>query len=163
MKKSFMLFASIVLIFLFSYGFTNEEIGNQVGDYAPNITFTSNGKTFDIEKYRGEYFLLNFWSSYDANSRIYCKMYDSFIRSKKEIGDNSLNYMSVNLDENEILFNEIIRRDNLDNESQIFAGNRNFVQIDKFYDLKTGYNSYLISKYGKIVAINPSVSDLKNL
>lgn len=164
MKKSFMLLASIILIFLFSYGFTNEEIGNQVGDYAPNITFTSNGKTLDIEKYRGEYVLLNFWSSYDSDSRMNCNLYDSYFRSSnKENGEKSVNYLSINLDENEILFNEILRRDNLDNDSQFFAGNRNFSQIDKFYDIKAGFNSYLISKSGKIIAINPSVSELKNL
>ena len=75
----------------------------------------------------------------------------------------SINYLSVNLDESETLFSEVLKLDNLNNDSQFFAGNRNYNQIDKFYDLKAGYYSFLISKTGKIIAINPSVSELKNL
>ena len=159
MKKSFLFLAGIVMVLIFSFGFTNEEVGAKVGAYAPNISLLDNGKTIDIERFRGEYLLLTFWSSYDASSRYMCNEYETFLKSNSK----SINYLSVNLDESETLFSEVLKLDNLNNDSQIFAGNRNYNQIDKFYDLKAGYYSFLISKTGKIIAINPSVSELKNL
>lgn len=163
MKKSFMLAASIVLIFLFSYGFTNEEVGAKVGAYAPNITLTSNGKTVDIEKYRGEYVLLSLWSSYDASSRLRCNDYNAYVKSSALKDEKSINYLSVNLDDNEKLFNEIVRLDNLNTDLQYFAGEREKSLIDKFYNLNSGFNTYLINQVGKIVAINPTVDELNLL
>ncbi len=156
-----MLAASIVLIFVFSVGFTNEEIGAKVGAFAPNITLSDNGKIIDIEKYRGEYVLLNFWSSFDASSRIKCNDYDAFVKNSKIDNDGkSINYLSVNLDDNRKLFEEIVRLDNFDNELQFFAGENEIGLIDKFYNLKAGFNSFLIDKAGKIVAVNPTVDEL---
>lgn len=160
MKKSFMLAASIVLIFLFSYGFTNEEVGAKVGAYAPNVTLTSNGKTVDIEKYRGEYVLLSLWSSYDATSRLRCNDYNAYVKSLVLKGEKSINYLSVNLDDNERLFQEVVRLDNLNSDLQYFAGESEKSLIDKFYNLNSGFNTYLINQAGKIVAINPTVDEL---
>lgn len=156
-----MLVVSIVLISVFSYGFSDEEVGAKIGAYAPNVTLTEGTKTVDIEKYRGEYLLLAFWASYDADSRIRSNEYGAFISSSKVANsEESINFLSINFDEKEVLFREIVRLDNMSNDSQIFARECERSQIDKFYNLKSGYKSYLIDCNGKIVAINPTISEL---
>lgn len=150
------LFAALIALTTSATDSANEAVR---GHMAPVFRVERSDSTVSIDHLRGQWVLLQFWSSADAPSRIAAKAYN-------DLNDNALpepiRRVSVNLDRSHGLFTETVRRDGLDAKSQFFAedGNtrRNIVMR---YNLDNGLKTFLINPKGKIAAINPSADDIK--
>lgn len=131
-----------------------------IGKKAPWLNIPGADREVVLDEMRGEYVLLNFWSSSDAPSRIAVNKYNSWMESHPE-ADVSL--LGVNFDNSENLFKEIVRRDGLDAASQFNVSGEDAKTIIKNYGLENGYGTVLINPQGKIVAHNPSAEDLATI
>ena len=139
--------------------------GAVVGKFAPELDICLVGqKSNDSVDFRntGEgYKLINFWTTSDVDSRLKGKIYTKWLENS-EFQNNKLNYLSVNLDEDERLFREIIKIDRLKEDSQYACGNSSR-KIIKEYDLQNGMKTFLVDSKGEIIMINPSTEDIEKL
>lgn len=150
----------VFAVFLISVSaHTSKVIDSSEGFIAPFFSIERNDTSVSLDKLKGKYVLLTFWASNDANSRIKCQEYTSFARDLNS--KNQICQLSINFDRSEGLFNEIVKLDNLDAETQFYAHGDKALQLIKEYQLEKGYHTFLIDQQGKIVKKNPSITLLK--
>ena len=69
--------------------------------------------------------------------------------------------ISINFDQNNNLYKETVRRDNLNAIAQFNVKGEEAKQIKETFHLEDGYNTLLIDPTGHIIATNPSVQTLE--
>ena len=160
-----MLFVSVVILLFFSTSFSVEGTVAGIGGFAPKVKMENGLEPSTIEDYRGKFLLLTFWSSEDGHSRLKCKQYNSFFKhiSKEEGEQNRIEFVAINFDKNKTLFNERVRYDNLNPNSQFYVNENEIKQISKAYNLNNGLKSYLIDPSGRIVSVNPKEEELTKI
>ncbi len=158
MRKFLSVIATLVILFTVSSARNAQEIGVKVDDFAPNFTIENEG--FSLNRLRGKFVLLNFWSSDIAESRIRNIMNDNTVRT---LGNENLIFASVNFDRSESLFAETVRNDKVSKNTQFYESNGTESNAYKEFHLAEGLNSYLIDRNGKIMAINPTPQQLAKL
>ncbi len=126
---------------------------------APMVREARNeAESVSLKTLKGKYVLVNFWDSHNAVSRIAAGEYDRFIRSHKGEG---IELVSVNTDDDQALFSELVNKDGLDRSTQFHIKDVKAEAILKGYKPLDGYSSYLVNPEGKIVAYNPSIETLE--
>ena len=70
MKKTLLAVAAIAMLLVFSSAYNEKAIDSRVGYLAPNFTVSNADTTVSLQDLKGNYVLLTFWSSADAQSRI---------------------------------------------------------------------------------------------
>ena len=159
MKKILYAFIVVAAVFLFSSAYTPANTGTRVGQDAAGFAVTNDSNAINLQSLRGSYVLISFWSSTDANSRIANKKYNDIASS-----DNAqFNYVAVNFDPSENVFDEITDIDKLHKPAQFHADNGEKSVLFEKYRLDEGYKSYLVNPDGVIIAENPTESDLIKL
>ena len=118
------------------------------------------GDVISLSDMKGRFVIVNFWTSADANSRIAANQYDSYIES---VEGEHLSLVSVNIDRNQRLFEEIKRRDGLNAKSQYYVQPGSASDLIRKFNMGNGLQSYLIDPQGTITAINPSTEILATL
>lgn len=132
----------------------------RVGDRAPALTFES-APNDALRALRGKYVLLCFWSSTDAASREAVARYSSWIGRQH---NTDVGMIAYNFDRSEPLFNEIVKRDGLNQQLQFRLSPKGMRRLMRDYSLGAGqYGTLLIDPDGHIVAHNPSTSALPSL
>ncbi len=165
MKKAVItvvLFSMLLSIFTAS---TLLAVDGSKGSTAPVFKFENNDTTLSLDKMRGEWILLQFWASSDAKSRLDMKRYTAINTTLTSDADNAkLSLIGVNLDNNEMLFREIVQRDGLASNTQFYAEKNRADRLKSAYHLdRDGYGVFLINPEGKIVAKNPSKQQIQSL
>lgn len=156
MKKSLSLFVAISLLFIFMSAFSSSNIDGKKGAQVPNFTVNNDDTTISVQRMKGRYLLLAFWSSSNAESRIKNIQYDNLV--KQNPGKISL--MAVNYDRDKMIFSEIVKRDNLEKKSQFFDNQGAKSSLIEKFHLEKDLKSFLVDPDGKIIAVNP---DLKQI
>ena len=157
-----MIIALMAVMVFSTSGFNEQRFGTQVGDLAPMLNLSNAEKTTTLSADRGNYVLLTFWSSADAVSRQRCHEYDVWYRSNGN-RHHEMSLYGVNLDNSKGLFNEIVKIDKLEAESQFFARDAKSDNIVRDFALANGYKSLLIGRDGRILKVNPTLNDLETL
>lgn len=153
MRKTLTTIAIIAVLFVFTSSYNAYDVNTKVNSFAPNFSVSnSDNDKLLLSELRGDFVLVNFWSSQDATSRIKNIIYDKFIQNSKM----PIRLVSINYDQSNLLYQEIIRHDNLNGSSQFHDKDGKNSEAYKRYHLETGFNSYLINREGKIIAINPT-------
>ena len=104
--------------------------------------------------------MLNFWASYDAPSRI------SNVRMRQEIeklDHQNLSFVSVSYDPSRVIFEETVKLDELDRNTQFYDKDGEASDIYKAFRLKKGFGNYLLDQNGVIIAKNFSPEKLTEL
>lgn len=161
MKKTlkFIVIFAVLLISVSAY--SGKIIDASNGHYAPSLTLQNEQENISLKDLKGKYVLLSFWSSTDALSRVACNEYTAFERESN--AEEQFCLLSVNFDQNSGLFREIVRRDNLNTESQFNVQGDEARKIKEKFHLEDGYNSFLIDPTGRIISTDPSTSTLKKI
>ena len=147
--KVIVLFAVLVI----SVSAYSERVFEAAEGYnAPSMTIENSDTTLSLADMKGRYVIVTFWSSADADSRLRAYRYDE---AAKLLPQERFCLLSVNFDRSERLFREIVRRDNLNAETQFHAQGEEASRIIDAYRLDNGFQSFLIDPQGKIVATNP--------
>ncbi len=161
MKKIFSMIALIVVLLSTVSAHTDVHFRIEKGMKAPRFEVRGvDGLTISPTDLKGRFVIVNFWAATDADSRIAANIYNDFV-DDTPLGKVSL--VSVNLDSNDALVREILRRDNLNLNSQYSIEKEKSNDIIRRNNLDRGLNSYLVSPEGRIVAVNPTPETLKRL
>lgn len=161
MKKTLVLIGFSIAFLLSINAYTGKVYEPKAGQKAPELRIEpGTSREMKLSDMRGEYVLLNFWSSTDAASRISARDYEKAV---SDIEEGKLRLLSMNFDRSENVFNEIVKIDNLSKEIQHYVSGREADEISRTYDLSDGFKSFLIDREGRIIAVNPSVNALKEI
>lgn len=160
MKQTILLVIVFVGLLLCSVAFSDRHYRTDIGQEAPNMQFDNGSGKLKLSDLRGKYVLLNFWNSTNALSRRDANIYTAWTRSHPRA---ALDLVCVNFDDNPGLFDEIVRRDGLNPEDQYRVTGDTAKAVVNTYGLQKGYGSLLIDPEGKIIAHNPSESQLSAL
>ncbi len=159
MRKTLKTIATIALLLVFTSAYNGYDVNVNIDSFAPNFEIANAEKQTKLSDKRGNYVLVNFWSSSNASSRIRNIQYDRFFKS----GNSRADFISVNFDNSEKLYKEILKVDQLASESQFHDDGGRNSEVYKDYHLESGFNSFLLNKEGKIVAINPTNQQLTEI
>lgn len=140
---------------------TEKVVDAREGFSAPYFKIENSEMQLSIDEMKGKYLLLTFWSSSDAESRIMCNEYARFMRN--EDTGKRLSHVAINFDRSERLFQEIVRRDKMNAETQFYVQGDKAQQLKKDYRLENGLRTYLVDKQGRVIAKNPTTKQLKQI
>ena len=157
MKKQLLLIVIAAFIFIFTSARYETPADSRIGYTAPGFSVENDGSKVELQKLRGNYVLVSFWSSHDPDAPIATQAYHLPPRNHPET-----DILAVNYDPSAAVYNEIVKIDNLAAESQFRDAKGSASSIYKAYNLEKGYCAMLISPEGKIVAVNPSAEIIEN-
>lgn len=160
MKKTFLIAALFIGVLLFAGGYAESRHHKPIGLHAPAIALEEADSVINLDRMRGDYVLLTFWSSTDAVSRQATNLYTAWERHNPEA---DLKMIGINFDDSQALFREIVRRDSLVNDQQFHISGERAKELSDKYGLDQGFGSVLINPEGRIVAYNPSPDELTTL
>lgn len=121
------------------------DVPLEVGNQAPELSVSDvDGNFLSLSELEGKDVILNFWSLSDAESRI------SNIRLSRDAERKGARFISLCVDSDTVLAEEVMRADNLPRKSRFFANKR---AIDN-YMLDEGVRTVKIDPYGIVAAID---------
>lgn len=133
------------------------SIGYYPGEIIPEIVLTDlEGDSFLLSDYKGKKVVVNFWATYDAQSRANNVRLHNYLK----MIDNDVEFISIAFDENKNVVERTMAMDNLDALSQFCDVNGTDSDLYRNFKLNRGYRSYLIDEDGVIKAINVTPEDL---
>ncbi|MDR1936893.1 MAG: thioredoxin family protein [Tannerellaceae bacterium] len=155
--KTYVLVGATVLLYMSAASKDVSSEGLSPGDLAPRIESLGNESMFNFRSHQNRYTLLNFWATYDAESRARNIRLSNEVR-KSSSGKFAL--CSISLDESQSVFAETIRMDRLDQTTQYHEAEGKNSKLYRTYNLKKGFSNFLINEKGIIVAKNISPEEL---
>ena len=159
-STTFFLVALFVSVLLVSVAFRQSDSRTRIGAVAPPLSVTDR-PTDALKALRGKYVLLCFWSSTDAASREAVARYTAWVERQPNQG---VGLLAVNFDKSEPLFNEIVKRDGLNQQLQFRLAGRQAEQVMTDYGMVPGdYGTLLVGPDGRIIAHNPPVDTITGL
>ena len=164
MKKTMMIIAIFAALIALFTAATDSAVDGAKGSNAPVFKIERPDSLVQLDDLKGEWVLLQFWTSGDASSRLavreYSRIHDAAIGSMSK---EQFRHLAVNFDRSSSLFREIVRRDGLNAESQFYAGDKALRDnLVRRYHLDNGMKAFLINPRGQIVAVNPSANILRD-
>lgn len=161
MKKTLMLIAGIIGLFLCTSSFNTSGQGIMPGGIAPDFKFRNTDSSLSIRELRGNYVVVNFWKAGDPASRIDARQFQTL--EQEEIKGIPVKQISVGTDDSESLFNAVIRQDGLNPALQYNVTGKARETLSNEFLLDKGVKSLLIGPEGTILMINPTLASLKSL
>ncbi|RBW70341.1 thiol-disulfide oxidoreductase ResA [Bacillus taeanensis] len=153
MKKNRLIMRTSILVIIaiaLGYTFFTTFLGDahspvKIGDQAPSFVLTDmNGKTVELEDYRGKGVFLNFWATYCEPCKAEMPAMDKNYQKYK---DEGVEILAVNVNEPELTARRFVERYSLsfpillDKSSEVF----------KAYGVGPIPTTFLIDKDGKVV------------
>ncbi len=145
----------------FINGLPEPKVGLELGDKVPEFKTTLiNGDDFELESLKGKMVLIDFWASYDGESRVdnHQKMIlqKEFANSKFYNGEGFV-VVAISLDRFKSPLKKAIKEDGLTNALHIcdYLGAES--SIAKAYNVKKPTN-YLIDGDGRLIANSSSIN-----
>ncbi len=132
--------------------------GLSEGDVAPDFTIQSTSGEQSVLKLadkKGQYVLLSFWASYDAESRTQNALLNHMLRTSQNV-----KMVSVSFDPYGSIFEEAIRKDQIVTPTCFVETKGEDSGIYRKYRLNRGFANYLVDGNGVIVAKNISAAQL---
>jgi len=144
----------------FVNGLPEPKVGLAIGDKVPNFrTNLLNGSDFDLESLQGKMVLIDFWASFDGESRVEnpqkMMLQKKFANSKFHNGEGFV-VVSISLDRFKSPLKKAIMQDELTNALHICDYKGTESSIAKAYQVQEPVN-YLIDGDGRLVARSTSV------
>lgn len=136
------------------------SMGYYPGEFLPNIEITDEGgNNLDLSDFKGKKVVINFWATYDAQSRASnIQMHNYLKNNYPEIA-----LLSVSFDENKSVYEQTLLWDQLENNSQYREKEGTQSEIYKEFNLRKGFKNYLIDEDGIITAMNVTPETLDDI
>lgn len=119
-----------------------------LGEEAPQLTL-SHGSPHSLDSLKGEYYVINFWSASDPQSRINNKI----LSNSKQVNGRDVKVVSVCVDDDRLLAEEILKADNISDDVIKLSGSDLMADVLRDYQVETGCRSFLIDPYGNLESI----------
>ena len=152
-----------VILFIALVSFVDKDNifnGKDVGDKAPQFMLSSNSEDehpLSLDQFKGNYVLLSFWASYDANSRMQNASLSHAISKT-----NNVEMVSVSFDTYKSVFNETIKKDRILTTNCFVEPDGEKSEIFQTYRLHKGFKNYLLDENGVIIAKNINAKQLSS-
>ena len=160
MKKTKTLLALFAIFLMTVSAHTGRVYEASEGFKAPQFTVHTDDGAVSLADMKGRYILLTFWNSTNPESRMTVNQFESLAGIA---GDEKVDLLAVNLDENATLFEQIKRIDNLQRGTHVNPSQHEQAKIKSLYHLDGNLKSYLINPQGMIVAVNPTKQQLDKI
>ena len=149
--RAYVLFVAVAFLAV-SAGTKNAKptVGINPGDFAPRIESLGTESNFSFQNHSGRYTLLNFWATYDAESR----------NEVNKLSSDKIAMYSISLDEKESIFTETVKADKLEGTKQFHEELGRKSELFGKYNLQKGFCNFLIDDKGVIIAANVAPEDL---
>lgn len=163
--KLLSLFVLAGLVFLsFINGVQEPKVGLQIGDKIPELKTTLlNGSELDLKSLRGKMVLIDFWASYDGQSRVdnhqKMNLQKEFVNSTFYKGEGFV-VVSISLDRFKSPLAKAIKEDGLINTLHVCDYKGLESSISQAFNVRNPIN-YLIDGEGRLVARSASISKVK--
>jgi AhpC/TSA family. len=161
MKYVKWLFVVLLITSLTSFVGKDKPTGGlNIGDVAPDFSFRTTLKNhqLNLKDLKGQYVLINFWASYDAQSRMQNVSLNNAIRDSFK----KVKFVSISFDEYQSVFKETVRKDQIASLVCFVDTKGETSEIFKEYSLDRGFSSYLLDENGVIIAKNISAPELSS-
>lgn len=136
------------------------SIGYYPGEIIPDIVLTDlGGDTYNLSDFRGKKVVVNFWASYDAQSRASNVLLHNYLK----MSNADVTFLSVSFDENKDVIKRTIAMDNLDIISQYCEIDGADSDLFSDFKLNRGFRNYLIDENGVIKKMNFSPEELSDI
>ncbi len=160
-----MKYVNFCLIAMFSLALSSVSVkdaplslGYYPGEIIPEIVLTDlEGESYKLSDYKGKKVVVNFWASYDAQSRANNVRLHNYL----QMIDTDVTFISIAFDENKNVIERTLALDNLNKQSQFCEVGGTDSGLYKEFKLKRGFRNYLIDEDGVIQAMNITPEDLK--
>ena len=154
-RKSVFVILTLVAGLLSFRATTITEEGIEKGD----SILTDNSNVYiknAIEKNKGKFIILNFWSSYDAESRARNIKFANLARNDS----SNVALISVSLDKIQSVYDETVKSDGINANSSFLVKNGFDSKTAQNYGFKNGeFGNFLIDPQGVIVLKNSNAED----
>lgn len=144
---------SVVAVLLVVFSFTSFVDKNAIpgeglieGYKAPQIILDE----LDANALHGKKVLVSFWATYDAASRASNSLLAAQLRKLPA----DVRLVSIDFDENPVIFEETVRLEQLDKSTQFHARKGSSSEMFKTFRLNEGFGNYLLNEEGVIIAKN---------
>ncbi len=158
MKKSLLIF------FLLLASFANAQKPFAIGDTLPSFSFQGQfTKSYTLAQLRGSYVLIQFWASWNEESRKLQRSFiDPFVKYKDKRFSNGrrFNIISISIDQDLTLWELALKKDNLPWRNNICEKNlweSLLLQQLKVFAIPS---NYLLDPNGIIVKVNVNADEL---
>ena len=159
-----MKYVNFCLVAIFSLALSSGSVkdaapalGYYPGEIIPEIVLTDlEGDTYMLSEYKGKKVVVNFWATYDAQSRATNIRLHNYL--KKMSAD--VTFISIAFDENINVLDRTMVMDNLDTLSLFCDVNGTESDLFRDFKLSRGFRSYLIDENGVIMAMNVTPEEL---
>lgn len=118
-----------------------------IGEEAPALSLAS--ATRSLDSLKGQYYVVNFWSASDPQSRITNRN----LAFNKRVNGKDVKVVSVNIDSDQTLANEIVKTDNIGDDIIKLSGSDLSSDVLDDYQVASGCRTFLIDPYGNLESI----------
>lgn len=130
-----------------------------IGEQLPAVKITNERTTRDVQVAGSEYTLVHFWAAYDAESRAENVAYSKYMATVAPT--SGLSYQAVSLDVDADVYRQTLAFDGVEeSKAQTLVEADKREQVIELCGQSQAFHSYLVDKAGKIVAVNPTTSEL---
>lgn len=154
MTKSLFALATLAILLVFTSAYYTTPADGRVGYQAPSLTMTTPEGTQSLSQLRGSYVVVTFWSSLRPDSRI------DNMQQARLARLNGMKHVSVNMDESEAMYSQLVNVDNLHSTLQWHCDSASQEKVRRIWRQEGEYCSFLIDPEGRIVKKDPDPQDL---
>lgn len=154
----------LVLLFIISTNLAKSQNEFAVGDTLPSFSFQGQfTKSYTLSQFRGSYILIQFWASWNEESR---KMQRNFIepfikyKDKRFVNGRRFNIISISIDQNNALWELALKKDNLPWKNNLCEINGWDAILLKQLKVSAIPFNYLLDPNGIIVKVNVNAEKL---
>lgn len=157
MSKSLFAITALASLLVFTSAYYTTPADGRVGFQAPSLTIANESGETSLGQLRGSYVVVTFWSSEQPESRI----------ANQQLGHAAQRYgishMSVNMDDSEALYRQLVIVDQLNNQLQWHCDSTQQDNLRRIWRQEARYCSFLIDPEGRILQKDPTPQDLAQL
>lgn len=157
MTKSLFTIATLAILLVFTSAYYTTPADGRVGYQAPSLTANNEAGSFALSQLRGNYVVVSFWSSSQPESRI------SNLQLDRATHKSGILHVSVNMDESEALFEQIVTVDGLHSQWQWHCDSALQDKLLRTWRQESELCSFLVDPEGRIIQKNPTPQDLAQL
>ncbi len=154
------------IVFLsFINGSLEPREGLDIGNKVPEINQPLlDGTPFSSKNLKGKMVLIDFWASFDAQSRVENQMKTKMLQTYQNqefLNGQDFVIVSISLDQFKTPLNQVIQRDNLESLHHIcnFQGRES--QLAEKFNTVEQMQNYLVDGDGRIVAVTNNMKDIE--
>ncbi len=168
MRNKLLIFTVLTgAVFLsFINGSPEPREGLEVGNKIPAIDQSLlDGSSFSTDSLKGKMVLLDFWASFDAQSRVENPKKKEILekyRNQSFLNGEDFVIVSISLDRFKSPLYQVIERDNLHELHHICTFEGRNSEIAKTFNTTNEMTNYLVDGDGRIVAVTDNIQSIEN-